>query len=51
MLDDVMEEETHDTVMCKRSYWLYTDNGGIMTVHPNVTDLVVAGEVIAPLRH
>lgn len=40
-----------ETVLCKRSYWLYTDTGGIMTVYPKVTQQVTKGELIATIRN
>jgi len=45
-----VEEPDIDTVFCKHSYWIYTDSGGIMTVHPQVTNLVKKGEIIATMR-
>lgn len=38
-------------VVCRRSYWLYTDTGGILSVQPNITDYVKKGQVIATLRN
>lgn len=38
-------------VLCRRSYWLYTDHGGLLRVLPNITDQVEEGEVIARLRN
>jgi len=51
MTDCEVEESDEDTVLCENSYWIYTDTGGIMTVHPQVTDLVKKGEVIATIRN
>lgn len=34
-------------IMCQRSYWMYTDRGGLLTVLPDVTDDVTAGDIIA----
>jgi len=51
MLDCEVEEIDEETILCKKSYWIYTDRGGIMTVHPQVTDLVKEGEVIATMRN
>jgi predicted deacylase len=36
-------------VECARSFWLYTDTGGILDVLPDVTEQVDAGQVIARL--
>ncbi len=49
--DSVVEEHSSETVICKKSYWIYTDTGGLLTVHPNVTQIVKKGEVIATLRN
>lgn len=51
MLDCPVEEYDEETVLCKSSYWIYTDMGGIMTVFPKVTELVKKGEVIATMRN
>jgi len=51
MIDCEIEEEDGETVLCKKSYWVYTDTGGIMTVHPKVTELVKKGDVIATMRN
>ncbi len=51
MTDDEIDEPTEATVLCKRSYWIYTKNGGILTVFPKCTDLVEKGERIALLQN
>ena len=51
MEDVEIEKPDISTVLCKHSYWIYSDAGGILTVHPNVTDLVKKGDVIATLRN
>ncbi len=51
MLDTEVEELSDETVLCKKSYWLYTDTGGLLTVHPSVTDIVNKGDKIATLRN
>ena len=51
MEDVEVEEPDVSTVLCKRSYWIYSDTGGILTVHPQVTDRVEKGDVIATLRN
>jgi len=50
MIDEEMEEIDNETVLCKRSYWIYTDTGGILTVHPKLTHKVKKGERIATMR-
>ncbi len=49
--DSEVEEHSSETVICKKSYWVYTDTGGLLTVHPDVTQIVKKGETIATLRN
>lgn len=51
MTDCEVEETDANTVLCQKSYWIYTDTGGIMNVYPQVTDLVKKGEIIATIRN
>ncbi len=51
MTDSLVEEISDETIICDRSYWIYSDVGGLLTVHPNVTDIVHEGDVIATLRN
>ena len=44
-------EPTKPAVMCRKSYWLYTDRGGLLEVTAALNQKVVAGEVIAILRN
>lgn len=36
-------------VICKRSFWMYTDQGGLLEVMPDLTDRVEKGQKIAQL--
>lgn len=47
MLDDGEPEPGNTPVICGKSYWLYTDRGGILDVLPAVTDRVEKGQLIA----
>ncbi len=38
-------------VICRSSYWIYTDQGGILSVLPKVTDMVKEGQEIAISRN
>lgn len=49
--DSEVEDQSEDTVICKRSYWIYTDVGGLLRVHPDVTQLVKKGEIIASVHN
>ncbi len=51
MTECEVEEHDVETVLCKNSYWIYSDTGGILTVHPKVTDMVQKGETIATMRN
>ena len=50
MTEDEIEEPEKEAVICKRSYWIYTDTGGLLTIPGNLTDHVKKGELIASLR-
>lgn len=39
-----------ETILCRSSQWLYTDEGGILYVLPRVGQQVAEGEVIAEVR-
>jgi predicted deacylase len=43
------EAAEDNAVECKRSFWIYTDRGGLLTVEPQVCDHVVAGQTIGRL--
>ena len=41
----------HNTVLCSRSYWLYADTGGLLSVFPKITERIEKGDDIAVLRN
>jgi predicted deacylase len=51
MTDDGIDPQPAQPVVCNRSYWLYTDTGGILSVHPGVAETVCSGQLIATLRN
>lgn len=51
MTDHDLEEPDTPTVLCKKSYWLFSDEGGLILVHPQVTERVEKGEKVATLRN
>ena len=51
MTDDMVEEISDETVICKRSYWLYSDIGGLLYVYPNVAQIIEKGQTIATVRN
>lgn len=40
-----------ETVVCGKSYWMFTDEGGLLEVLVHVTDTVVKGEPIARIKN
>jgi hypothetical protein len=40
-------ESSDEPVVCGRSYWLYTERGGVLDVFPGLADRISAGERIA----
>lgn len=50
MIDDEPDPPKVPTVICQRSYWIYTDVGGLMTLHVDLMDLVKKGDRIASIR-
>lgn len=50
MTDDEIERSNKVTVICKRSYWIYTDIGGLLTVHVDLRERVKKGVLIASIR-
>lgn len=51
MIEDEIELAEKDTVVCNRSYWMYTDKGGLLTINVNLLDQLKKGQKIATLRN
>lgn len=51
MNDDPIIEPQAPPVLCQRSYWIYTDTGGILHVKPDLNEYVHEGQPIAALRN
>lgn len=51
MIEDEITEPKEEVVLCKRSYWMYADRGGVLEVYPDVTDSVKKGDEIAVIRN
>ncbi len=49
MIDDDIITSPVDTILCKRSYWLYTDKGGLLTTSVNLLDQLESGQKIAAI--
>lgn len=43
--------QEHDTVICSRSRWIFTSEGGILRVFLGLTDLVKKGQLIATVSN
>ena len=50
MTDDEIIESDHDTIECGDSYWIYTNNGGLLQVHVNLLESVKKDQKIATIR-
>ncbi len=51
MIDDHIELIEKETILCEKSFWLYTDRGGLLTINVNLLDKVKKGQKIATLRN
>lgn len=40
-----------EPIVCERSFWTYTDRGGLLTVHPQLGERVVADQPLATLSN
>lgn len=38
------------TILCERSYWIYTDEGGLLTVYPGLGKFLQKGDLIAEVK-
>jgi len=50
MIPDEIALSDKETVICQRSYWIYTDIGGLLTVHVELRQLINKGQLIATMR-
>lgn len=46
-----LEKPSGTPIVCKKSYWMYTDKGGLLEVLPDIVDMVQKGEVIARIKN
>ncbi len=51
MIDDEIEIGDKDTVICDKSLWLYTDRGGLLTIHADLLDKLKKSQKIATIRN
>lgn len=45
------ETAAPEPVLCKKSYWLYTDAGGLLEMHVELNDVVEKGTLVATLKN
>ena len=50
MIDDDIVKPINDTVICRNSYWIYTDRGGLLTINVDLRALLEKGDRIATIR-
>lgn len=50
MYDEELDQAKEDPIICKKSYWIYSNVGGIIQVHSKLTQHVKKGELIATVR-
>ncbi len=50
MIDDEVELIAKETIICKKSYWLYTQTGGLLNVQANLLDMLEKGQDIGHIR-
>lgn len=51
MVSDSIQMPTGPPIICKRSYWMHTDEGGILTVCPELAQHIRKGETIALMHN
>ena len=47
MISEGEQEQNQEPVICNRSYWMYTEVGGVLTVYPELAARVRKGELVA----
>ncbi|KAJ2487182.1 hypothetical protein EV174_000663 [Coemansia sp. RSA 2320] len=50
MIPDEANTPEYEPVVCTRSFWIFAKSGGILTVHPDVSTWVRAGDLIATIH-
>lgn len=50
MTDDEIEMPEVPTVICQKSYWIYTDVGGLLQVHVDLMQAVKKDDLLASMR-
>lgn len=50
MTEDEIEPPVNPTIICRESYWIYTERGGLLSIHVGLMDLLKKGDSIATIR-
>ena len=50
MIDDEIIKVEKETVLCNKSYWIYTDRGGLLSIHVDLREHVKKRQLLATLR-
>ena len=50
MIPDEIVMPEKETVLCKQSYWIYTDVGGLLNIHVDLNEHIKQGQRIASVR-
>ena len=51
MTDDEVVGPNVPTIHCRKSYWMYTETGGLLHVHTDLLQRVKKGQLVASLRN
>ncbi|MEY4134967.1 MAG: hypothetical protein RL386_1317 [Bacteroidota bacterium] len=51
MMEGTPQAPRCETLVCKTSYWVFSDSGGILSVWPEIGDYLQRGEPVASLRN
>jgi len=51
MIDEPQTESMYATIICEGSNWIYTDRGGLLTIHVDLMDILEEGQHIATIRN
>ena len=48
--DEEAVAPNESTILCRKSYWLYTQTGGLLQVHVELLERITKGQLVATLR-
>jgi predicted deacylase len=47
MIEGKLEKDEISPILCRKSYWIYTDHGGLLTVYPQLVQSVKENQLLA----